>query len=228
MSDALSPTIIVAAVIEHNGKYFVARRSPAVENPGLWEFPGGKLNVGESPEQGIIRELAEEFSVGAEVRGLLGIVDEVVNDRPLRLICLSVLLEKEPKVLKDHDQIAWVSFADLARLAMTPLDLAFVKLLSGEAAHTKEITRVDVRSCATLYGMMYAVIGIFVGLLMLFTPAALGPLHVQGTKSSVVIILVAAFMPIAHFIMGAMAGATLAWIYNIFAGTFGGIKIRWK
>ena len=61
------PIVVVAAVIERDGAVLLARRKPGGPHGGLWEFPGGKVERGELPEQALARELYEEFGVAAEV-----------------------------------------------------------------------------------------------------------------------------------------------------------------
>jgi len=53
---------VVAAILERNGKILLAQRPPHGDQPGLWEFPGGKMEAGESQPQALIRELREELA----------------------------------------------------------------------------------------------------------------------------------------------------------------------
>jgi (d)CTP diphosphatase len=58
---------VVAAIIEQDGKILLAQRPPHADQPGLWEFAGGKVEPGESQPQALIRELQEELGITAEV-----------------------------------------------------------------------------------------------------------------------------------------------------------------
>ena len=60
-------TSVTCAILEKNGKILIARRAPDQKLDGKWEFPGGKVEDGESPAECLKRELAEEFGIQAEV-----------------------------------------------------------------------------------------------------------------------------------------------------------------
>jgi len=66
------PTVIAIAVVEHEGRFLIGQRGPDVPLAGLWEFPGGKVRDGESPEQASARECREETGLEVVVRGSLG------------------------------------------------------------------------------------------------------------------------------------------------------------
>lgn len=63
---------IVAAVIKREGRYLIARRAPGKHLAGSWEFPGGKIEDRETPEESLRREMREEFDVHADVGNYLG------------------------------------------------------------------------------------------------------------------------------------------------------------
>lgn len=69
MNPAKPPTPIAIAVIEHDGKYLIQQRPPGVVLAGLWEFPGGKIEAGETPEQAAVRECWEETGLAIAVVG---------------------------------------------------------------------------------------------------------------------------------------------------------------
>lgn len=119
---------VAAAVIARaDGAVLLARRAPGREHAGLWEFPGGKLEPGESPEACLARELREEFGIEAEVgaflaRGAAGPV-ELLGYR-------ACIVAGEPR-LSDHDALAWVAPADLAAYPMPPADLPIAAVIAG-------------------------------------------------------------------------------------------------
>jgi 8-oxo-dGTP diphosphatase len=61
-----TPTPIAIAVVEHEGRFLIGQRPPGVPLAGLWEFPGGKIEIGETPEQAAVRECLEETGVQVE------------------------------------------------------------------------------------------------------------------------------------------------------------------
>ena len=62
-----APIVVVAAVIERDGAVLLARRKPGGPHGGLWEFPGGKVELNELPEEALAREIYEEFGVAVEI-----------------------------------------------------------------------------------------------------------------------------------------------------------------
>lgn len=67
--DVRPPTPIAIAVIEHEGRFLIGQRPPGVSLAGLWEFAGGKLEPGETPEQAAVREALEETGLAIEIIG---------------------------------------------------------------------------------------------------------------------------------------------------------------
>jgi len=72
-----SPLLVTAAIIERQGQILITRRPDGTRHAGQWEFPGGKLDPGESPEQGLKREILEELGIEVEI----GPIFEVVYHR---------------------------------------------------------------------------------------------------------------------------------------------------
>jgi len=63
------PTLIAIAVVEHEGRFLIGQRPPGVPLAGIWEFPGGKVKPGESPENAAIRECREETGLEVQIVG---------------------------------------------------------------------------------------------------------------------------------------------------------------
>src|SRR5262249_27986564 len=102
---------VIAAVIEKNGTYLVCQRPPEKRHGGLWEFPGGKVEDGESTLEAARRELAEELDMHAtaERGGLFSIVDQASG---YTINFVRILAEGEPKLL-EHTACAWLSLKEL-------------------------------------------------------------------------------------------------------------------
>ena len=77
---------VTCAIIERNGKILIARRAEGQKLAGKWEFPGGKVEDGESPGECLKRELEEEFGIQSEVREFWGSGQEFGNTRPDQLL----------------------------------------------------------------------------------------------------------------------------------------------
>ncbi len=121
---------VAAAVIEREGRVLIARRRGG-PFAGFWEFPGGKIEAGETPEQGLERELAEELGIRA-VAG--GFVCSVRYHGPALAIELLVydafLVSGEPRA-DDHEEIRWAEPAGLDESAFSEPDRLVVRHLAA-------------------------------------------------------------------------------------------------
>lgn len=123
---------VCAAVIVREKRILIAkRRKDAKFLGGLWEFPGGKLEPGESPAQCLAREIAEELALVVEVGPHLVTVKHNYPDFSIELIVhLAHFLNGEP-VLVDHDEVAFVEINELENFEFAPADVPAVKKLQG-------------------------------------------------------------------------------------------------
>jgi len=124
---------VVAAVIERDGKILLTRRPPGAHLAGYWEFPGGKLHPGETREQALRREIAEELGARADVGGLIETIDWTYPDKRVRLYFFRCALTSEPEPLEGQS-MAWVTRADLRRYELPPADAALIARLAGPDA----------------------------------------------------------------------------------------------
>lgn len=115
-----------------------ARRTAPEQYAGMWEFPGGKVEAGESCEEGLHRELREELGVevqlGAEISGP-GVQGWPLNDRAAMRVWLAEIIEGTPAPLEDHDELRWVALdpQELTALAWIPADLPIVTAMLDAA-----------------------------------------------------------------------------------------------
>ncbi len=129
---------VVAGVIEHDGRILVAqRRSRDLIAPDQWEFPGGKLNFGESPEFALQRELQEELGIGIQILTLLRIDSHTyqASNRRLHVILASYrckIVSGEPKAREVQD-FKWLRPEELLSLSFAAADLGIVHELSSAA-----------------------------------------------------------------------------------------------
>jgi 8-oxo-dGTP diphosphatase len=125
--------VVAAALIDAEGRVLVQQRPPGKMMAGLWEFPGGKLEAGETPEAALVRELREELGI---VVAATSLVPAAFASEPLagrHLLLLLYLCRDwtgEPKAL-DAVALQWVDIAGLRTLAMPPADRPLIDLLEA-------------------------------------------------------------------------------------------------
>jgi len=119
--------IEVAAGIVKNaeGRYLICRRKGSLE--GLWEFPGGKREKGETFQQCLERELMEELELSVEAGDTLGSVLRQEDGRTIWLVFVSAVLKGEaPLQLHVHGDAAWVTPQEMGQYTFCPADQAFL------------------------------------------------------------------------------------------------------
>ena len=129
-----APLRVVGAVIVDGERILAARRGPGKSAAGLWEFPGGKIERGESPQQALVRELAEELGVQVVVGHLIGRGEGEAGDRDLHLDCYWVrMVGPAPTGSTDHDRLAWLGRDELRERQWAPPDVPIVQVLLAGA-----------------------------------------------------------------------------------------------
>ena len=128
-----NPTLLVvaAALVRDDGEILVQQRSAHRSMPGLWEFPGGKVEPTETPEAALRRELAEELGIGVAETALVpaAFASEPLGDRHLLLLLyLCRSWTGTPRAL-DAAALAWRTPAQMRELSMPPADVPLVDLL---------------------------------------------------------------------------------------------------
>ncbi|WP_066097958.1 Nudix family hydrolase [Xanthomonas massiliensis] len=130
MPDSLRSIHVVAGVIaDARGRILLTRRTERSDLPGLWEFPGGKLEAGESPEQALARELREELGIDAQVGQCLIEVPQRYPDKRLRLEVRRVAAFSGKARGREGQPLVWVPPERLERYSMPPADKPVVALL---------------------------------------------------------------------------------------------------
>src|SRR5262245_3919728 len=122
---------VVAAVIERDGKILIARRRAGTHLAGLWEFPGGKREPGETLEEALGRELVEELATPGIVGEVIETVGWAYPDKRVQLHFFWCHLKDEPRPLEGQE-IAWVERADLPRYEFPAADAALIERLRGD------------------------------------------------------------------------------------------------
>ena len=123
--------VVVAAVIEDAGRFLVTRRQPGVHLAGMWEFPGGKIDPGETDEAALRRELVEELGVDVEVGTCLHRTKHAYPDRNVELHFYRCELKGTPRSVLGQE-IRWVPGEELRVLGFPPADEELIDMLTGE------------------------------------------------------------------------------------------------
>lgn len=119
--------LVVAGVVRRDGRIMLCQRRPEVHNGLKWEFPGGKLEPGESPEEALARELREELCVDVRVGRIVDAVYHRYPDRDVLLMFYECeIVGGEPRTA-DCNAIAWVTAEALSSYDFAGADRAFVE-----------------------------------------------------------------------------------------------------
>jgi mutator protein MutT len=117
---------VVAGILVEDGRVLVARRLDGAHLGGLWEFPGGKVEPGETPEDGLVRELDEELGIRVHAGDAWGIVSHDYPERTVRLRFLfAERVAGEPRAV-GCAEVRWVVPDDLLALPFPPADRPLV------------------------------------------------------------------------------------------------------
>jgi mutator protein MutT len=116
---AKGPLVIVLALVEHDGLFLVQRRATEPFE-GAWEFPGGKLEYGETPEEGVRREVREERGLDVKVEGLETVVSHVYPPPGSHVVLLVYRARPIGPAPEGPEApgMRWVTLDELARLEM--------------------------------------------------------------------------------------------------------------
>ena len=122
-----APTLVIAAVVERDGFYLLCRRALQKRHGGYWEFPGGKLEKGESLLDAAKRELLEELDLTVTAIGQLrfSVLDEASG---FQINFVDVIAAGEPKLI-EHIELGWYSKDKILDLDLAPSDRAFAEQL---------------------------------------------------------------------------------------------------
>lgn len=123
---------VVVAIITHNHQIFATQRGYGDFKDG-WEFPGGKIEEGETPQEALIREIREELDTEIEVGDL---VDTVEYDYPtfhLSMDCFLCTIKSGNLVLKEHEAARWLTKETLDSVEWLPADKGLIEKLKNEA-----------------------------------------------------------------------------------------------
>ena len=117
---------MVAAIIKHGDKVFATQRGYG-ELKGGWEFPGGKIEAGETPQQALIREIKEELDTEIEVNAYMDTVEYDYPTFHLSMDCFWCEIVKGDLVLKEHEAARWLTEEELYSVEWLPADISLIE-----------------------------------------------------------------------------------------------------
>ncbi len=126
------PIVVVAAVVEREGRFLLTRRLDGTHLEGRWEFPGGKCEDGERHDDCLRRELVEELGVAASVGDEILTVEHAYPERTVRLHFRRCRLDGDP-VPQLGQEMKWASRPELSTLEFPDADRDLIAMLTGRA-----------------------------------------------------------------------------------------------
>jgi 8-oxo-dGTP diphosphatase len=120
---------VTAAILEKDGRIIIAQRKRSDHLSGKWEFPGGKIEPGETPEACLARELKEEFEIDVAVGNHLGSTVYHYHHISIELMVYQASWVGGTITMNDHNAYRWVSVDQLTEFDFAPADIPFVDML---------------------------------------------------------------------------------------------------
>ena len=122
---------VVAAIIAEKGRIFATQRGYGEFKDG-WEFPGGKIEEGETPQQALVREIQEELDTEVEVGDLLGTVEYDYPTFHLSMQCFLCRIKSGRLNLKEHEAARWLAEDELDSVDWLPADIEVLDWIRRE------------------------------------------------------------------------------------------------
>ncbi len=120
---------VTAGVIRRDGFFLAARRPEGDSLGGYWEFPGGKIEPGETPEACLVREIDEELGLAIRVEASLCRVTHAYPGKTIELLVYLCRTDGEPTRLEAHSEVRWLTLAEMDGLQWAPADVPVLEEL---------------------------------------------------------------------------------------------------
>lgn len=125
------PVLVVAGVIVRDGRFLAARRSETMAWAGFWEFPGGKVEPGETLAQALKRELHEELSIAIDAFSLWKVKEKKVTGGAIRLFFHLVTEFSGTPTPREGQELAWITCEEAKDYSFLPADEEVLSELPG-------------------------------------------------------------------------------------------------
>ncbi|MDN5605284.1 (deoxy)nucleoside triphosphate pyrophosphohydrolase [Rothia sp. HC945] len=123
---------VVGAILTRGDAVFAARRGPGMTLEGYWEFPGGKIGAGETPQLALAREMREELNCEVEVGEFVTATEHEYDFGIVVLSTYRCTLKGSDPELSEHSEIRWVPVSELSVLSWAPADVPAVEIIQGD------------------------------------------------------------------------------------------------
>jgi len=123
---------VVAALVERDGRYLITQRRETAVLPFLWDFPGGRVERGESDEAALAREVDERLGASVEVGQLISFVNHPYEKYAVDLYLYECTLLSDELHCRAVNEYAWVTSKEMESYSFTPVDEASMSKLLGE------------------------------------------------------------------------------------------------
>jgi 8-oxo-dGTP diphosphatase len=123
--------LVVAALIRDGARILMSRRRSDQPMPGLWEFPGGKVEPGESPTDALVREVREELGCEVQVDRIHDVVFHAYPEFDLYMLVYAATIARGTPRAVEVAEIAWVEAARLPELDLLPADYPLARALAA-------------------------------------------------------------------------------------------------
>lgn len=125
---------VVGGALFRENALLACRRAKGRKLEGFWEFPGGKIELGETPEAALKRELQEELGLTATVSKRISSIHDAQSDIGLQIFVVET--DDDPQLSDAHDDLAWLTINQLSEVNWSPLDIPTVAYLGkNESKH---------------------------------------------------------------------------------------------
>ncbi len=126
---------VAAGVLEKNSRILIARRGKGAPHGGMWEFPGGKLEPGETPEECLKREFLEEFGVEVRVNGFIASSVHSYDHLTVELLAYKVSYISGEFSAREHEEIRWITPGELKEYDLLEADIPIAVNLMKDVYH---------------------------------------------------------------------------------------------